>query len=125
MEATGTVFLEFSEDLYMVCNNDFIYNLVKLSVDGPMAHLVVSYLSERYFCTRVGATKSTARSVFPGVAQGSLLGPDLFDIFMTDLSREHGTSLTVYANDPVVYTACRNEMLVDRRLQRAVDRIAN
>lgn len=54
------------------------------------------------------------RLVFSGVSQGSLLVPDLFNIFTSDLSIEPGTSLAVYADDTAVYAVCRNEAFVHR-----------
>lgn len=108
-ETTSTVFLDFASAFDSVWHYDRIYKRVSLGVCGPMMHVGRSYLSARSSSVRIGAIRAVVRPIFSCAPHDPLLGPDLFNVYSSDRSRELGTSLAVYADDTAVYTSFRNE----------------
>ncbi|KAK9708559.1 Reverse transcriptase (RNA-dependent DNA polymerase) [Popillia japonica] len=85
-----------------------------------LAKLIRSYLQGRIFSARQGKDLSSRR---PIVAQGSLLAPTLFNIYMSNLSRTSSVEIAMYADDTALYTTSRGEDMVRRRLQRFLDEV--
>ena len=74
-------------------------------LDSESSSFLKSYLTEQFQHTRIGDTFSDWESVIPGVPQGSIVGPLLFDIFMNDnfFYREK-SDLFNHVDDSTLYT---------------------
>ena len=53
--------------------------------DSKVINLVTNYLSDRQQRVRLSGQHSSMKTIMKGVPQGSILGPILFNIFMTCL----------------------------------------
>ena len=72
-------------------------------VDGIVLDWFKSYLSDRLQCVKIGSIMSDAKKLLFGVSQGSVLGPILFSLYSTPLSKviqnHPGIGFHFYAED--------------------------
>ena len=67
--------------------------------------LVYSYLTNRTQRVEIGSSYSSPKNILIGVPQGSVLGPLLFNIFITDLFyMDLESEISNFADDTAIYT---------------------
>merc|ERR1711911_358890 len=64
-----------------------------------------SYLSDRKQCVEVNGTRSEFLPINCGVPQGSILGPQLFLIYVNDMVTSVDCRLSLYADDSALLFA--------------------
>ena len=100
-----------STTTYQVSHRLLLKKLESIDLTPGTTSWLHNYLSDRYFCVRVGSSVSAPQSSLSGVPQGSILGPLLFLLFVNDLP-------TVVSSPCLMYAA-------DIKLWCTVDTIAN
>ena len=75
-----------------------------------------SYLSDRSQCVEVDGIKSQFLPISCGVPQGSILGPQLFLLYINDLSISVDCQLSLYADDSALFFAHSNPSVIADRL---------
>ena len=70
---------------------------------GNINKLIALYLRERKQYADVNGKTSSCNEVTVGVPQGSVLGPQLFKIFINDLTRLTPGKSILFADDAVLY----------------------
>ena len=78
-------YTDFSKAFDTVPHALLAKKLHTIGFGGNLMKLLVSYLHNRYQRVRIGNKLSTAKKATIGVAQGSILGPLFFIIFVNDL----------------------------------------
>jgi hypothetical protein len=83
----------------------------------PYFLLLKSYLSDRKFQVRVGNEKSELQPIKAGVPQGSVVGPTLYVLYISDLPTSTNTTLGTFADDTVILSVNEDSRRVASDLQ--------
>ncbi|MCP3661143.1 MAG: reverse transcriptase family protein [Gammaproteobacteria bacterium] len=94
--------LDISKAFDQVPKNSLVKSLKEKEVPGAFLRLLDSYLSDRQQTVRIGVTDSKPATVGSGVAQGSILGPNLFISYISEIlamNLSQNTRHVAYADD--------------------------
>lgn len=119
------VYFDFSKAFDKVPINLLLFKCKKVGVAGNLINWLEEYLRNRTFYVSVNGDKSSKFNISSGVPQGSVLGPILFSIYISDLPKSISKKLNVhikmFADDVKIY-----KIIVDKDtdcpdLQKAID----
>lgn len=101
------MFLDYSKAFDIVDFQTILTKLYNLGFSKPALLWMFSYLSNRHQYVQIDDCFSTMGLVQFGVPQGSVLGPILFNLYVTDLQDTvHGT-ICQFADDTSCYDYCK------------------
>jgi hypothetical protein len=86
-----------------------------------MTKLINSFLLQRKFRVSIEGEMSTPRCTKPGVPQGSVLSPTLYNLYINDTPQTIGVNLALFAGDTCLYATELKEGYVLRKVQRALN----
>ena len=84
-KVTIAAFLGIEKAFDTMWVDGLIYKLIRMEFPEYIIRMIVSYLKDRNFRVKLGDHLSDLASVNDGVPLGSILGPLLFLIFMTNI----------------------------------------
>ena len=100
--------------------------LSRFGVDDTAQNWFDSFLSNRNQVTCRGRAQSDPDIVSVGVAQGSILGPLLFIIYMNDLPNVlESCSVTLYADDTVLYFSSKLISEIETKMNSDLRQVCN
>ena len=116
-------YIDFKKAFDTVNHKLLIGKLEKYGLGPNTLRLLTSYLDERKQFTVLNGTKSSIKSVLFGVPQGSVVGPQLFSIYINDIVNQVVVSkIQMYADDIVLYTDIENNFdAYQQDMERVVD----
>ena len=116
-------YIDFKKAFDTVNHKLLIGKLEKYGLGPNTLRLLTSYLDERKQFTVINGTKSSIKSVLFGVPQGSVVGPQLFSIYINDIVNQVVVSkIQMYADDIVLYTDIENNFdAYQQDMERVVD----
>ncbi|GFX21899.1 probable RNA-directed DNA polymerase from transposon X-element [Trichonephila clavipes] len=124
-KSTGAVFLDIQKAFDRVWLTGLTYKLINYKIPTPLVFLLHSYNSNRSYQVRVKDTLSTTKFINCGVAQGSLLGPLLFNLYINDIPEYSLTKLNMYADDTAVHTTFKRITSVTFALNKHLKLLEN
>ena len=84
----------------------FFTNLSLNGISGQIFGLTSSFLSNRWFKVVLDGKSSQEYLLNAGVAQGSILGPTLFLLYIKGLADDVICDIGVYVDDTSLYSKC-------------------
>jgi hypothetical protein len=115
---TGAVFLDVAKAFDTVWVDGFLYKLTILTFPSYLVKPTSSYLNSRTFEASFKSATSTIRRMRAGVAQGGIVSPVLFSLYVNDMpSPSHHVELALYADDTAVIATSRQPALLVKYLE--------
>lgn len=117
---SSATLLDLSKAFDSVSHNILLNKLEKYGIRGDEKSLLETYLKDRYQTVIVGNKKSDLCKVKTGVAQGSILGPFLFLVYINDLADQLPCKIMLYADDITLLTSDKNLNNIKRKNENAL-----
>ena len=109
---TGAVFLDVVKAFETVWIDCLLYKLTLLNLQCYRVHTVSSYFRGRTFEASFQKSTSSRRGMRARVAQGGLISPVLFGLYVNDMpSPSHHVELALYSDDTVIIATSRKSTL--------------
>ena len=116
-EVFGALLIDLSKAFDCMSHELLVAKLNAYGFDDLSTKLISSYLENRQQRTKVGSELSDWLQIKDGVPQGSILGPLLFNIYISDLFFTiDETKVANYADDTTPYTSAPTWMEVKEKL---------
>ncbi len=110
---TGAVFLDVAKAFDTVWIEGLLYKLTILNFPSYLVHVISSYLRGRTFEASFLTATSSRRVMRAGVAQGGLISPVLFSLYVNDIpTPSHHVELALYADDMAIIATSRKPTLL-------------
>jgi len=111
---TGAVFLDVAKAFDTVWINGLLYKLTLLNLPSYIVHIISSYIRDKTFKASFQTATSSRRGMRAGVAQGGLISPVLFSLYVSDMPPpSHHVELALYADyTAIIATSCKPTLLV-------------
>ena len=110
---TGAVFLDVAKAFDSVWIDGLLYKLTLLNFPSYLVHTISSYLRGRTFEASFQTATSSRRGTRAGVAQGGLISPVLFSLYVNDMPiPSHHVELALYVDDTAVIATSRKPTLL-------------
>ena len=117
-ETTVAVFIDLTKAFDCLDHNILINKLYRYGIRGSFLNFLKSYLNNRSHITRINDCFSSSCRIEKGVAQGSNLGPLLFNIFLNDVTNViEDCNILIYADDIVIFKSSKNLRLIQESLE--------
>lgn len=116
------VYFYFKKAFDTVSHEKLVIKLREIGISGSLLKWISNYLSNRSFRVKVQNSFSSNKKVTSGVPQGSVLGPLLFLIYISDLPnfcKTENIRLKIFADDLKAYTVSENSA----DLQNFIDKL--
>ena len=88
MSCTDMIYLDFAKAFDKVDHGVLLHKLKQLGITGKLGNWLLSFLSNRNHFVRIPGGVNSDRSVLSGVPQGTVLGPLLFLVLLSDISSD-------------------------------------
>ena len=102
-EITMAIFADYSKAFDIVNHSTILQNLINLGFDKVSVKFICSYLCERYQYLQINEKSSSKELIEFSVPQGSILGPILFNLYVSDIQNIIKSNICQYADDTTCY----------------------
>jgi hypothetical protein len=121
---TGAVFLDVAKGFDTVWVKGLLYKLTILNFPLYLVKTPSSYLHSRTFQSSFNSATSTRRNMRTGVAQGGIVSPVLFSLYVNDMpAPSRHVELALYADDTALIATSRSPLLLVSYLETYLNRL--
>lgn len=113
-QPVDVIYLDFKKAFDLVPHKRLLYKLEHYGIRGSLLNWIEDFLSDRKYQVRVDGVLSDVYVARSGVPQGSVLGPLLFNIFISDLGLLLESSVSLFADDTKFFANPRMQANVIR-----------
>jgi hypothetical protein len=115
---TGAVFLDVAKAVDTIWIDGLLYKPTLLYFQFYIVHTISSYLKDSPFKASFQTATSSRRVMRPGVVQGGLISPVVFNLYVNDMpSPSYHVEVALYAGDTAIIAASRKPKLLVSYLQ--------
>ena len=98
------IYLDFSKAFDKVDHGILMHKLRNMGITGSLGKWLLDFLSDRKHFVRIPGGTSTDGKVLSGVPQGTVLGPLLFLVLLSDISEDiNQSNLVSFADDTRIF----------------------
>ena len=112
-ENLDSIYLDFSKAFNKCDHGILLHKIKSLGIKGKIGRWIYSFLIGRLQEVLVKGHKSSKSPLKSGVPQGSVLGPILFLIYVSDIGEDLVASVLVYVDDTKLTHKVKNEKDVE------------
>jgi hypothetical protein len=124
-KTTGMVLLDLEKAFDTVWHDGLIHKLFTTNMPVYITKIIQNYLSGRALFAVVKRENSSHRSIDAGVPQGSLMGPRLFNHFISDMPNPAKCTLALYADDTAILSTSRQTDNAIRNLEKGTRQLTD
>ena len=106
---TNIIFLDFSKAFDKISHKFILSKLHYHGIGNHTLSCIGAFLSNRTQTTVVNGVLSSYVEVTSGVPQGSVLGPMLFLLYLSDINNAITSQIKLFADDSVLYRSIHNQ----------------
>lgn len=118
----AVAFMDLSKAYDRVQREKLIKIVAKYGIEGKMLNYLREVLGKRQSTTKFEEVESEVREMNHGVVQGSALSPELFSMYIAELTRNK-PNVMAYADDLIIYITGKEFQEVERRLNKELAKI--
>ena len=119
-KSTTAIFIDLQQAYDRVWRKGLLVKMSNMGIHGRMLKWIQSFLSNRTIQTTVDGATSSKKTLEEGLPQGSALSCTLFLIFINDLPPLLNISKALFADDLVIWTTEKYQILARAKLRRAL-----
>lgn len=123
-KSTGMVLMDLKCAFDSVWHDAIVFKMNSAGFPLYLTKIVQSFLTHRTLQVKVNDSLSDEKCIPAGVAQGAVLSPTLFNIFIADLPANHFCEVAQYADDVAFMFTHKRGASVKKQLQVAVNRFS-
>ena len=121
------IFFDFKKAFDSVNQDILIEKISKLNIPNDLFKILSDWIKGKSFFIDVNGTYSTPKIFDKGIAQGSSLGPLLFNIYIDDLIQKISsiTDVMAYADDIAVFVGANSAQKLNEKIRSLGDCMTN
>ena len=112
-ENVDSIYTDFAKAFDKVDHGILLHKLKRMRITGKIGRWIQEFLKNRHQIVLVEKTKSGMSLIISGIPQGSVLGPILFLIYISDIGEDLLASTLVYVDDTKVKKGVKSESDVE------------
>ena len=102
------IYLDFAKAFDKVDHNLLLRKLKQMGVKGRLGMWIQNFLKNRTQQVLVDGKLSSSFTLISGIPQGSVLGPILFLIFISDITKDLSSDVFIYVDDTKIIKRIKN-----------------